>query len=274
MIDKSAIEFISQQAVHAAAPFTLETDVPAVVIGGEIRSLEKFGNKPARHRANYSTSSLPHYFAYCDDAAKEVGSSGSVFVNADDMSAVAIFDIGDASNPSYCENTAKLALKQTAEMTALRGVHEKRLSQKAAIDWIIDWANNITFLDAEGSYLQNTRAINALRSITIKTEGEAHSEVRDTGRTLSALEQAEATSKETLPAGLNFNLAPFLGLEIRTINVRITINTEEAKPSVTLRIVGYEKLVQELGEELVTKIGAELEAKGFSVFAGTYTPGK
>lgn len=274
MIDKSAIQFISEQAVNAAAPHTLDTEVPAVVIDGNIVSLEKFGNQPARHRASYSTNSLPHYFAYCDAAADNYGRAGSVFVNADDMSAVAIFDIGDANKPSYCENTAKLVLKQTAEMAALHKVHEQRLTQKAAINWIIDWTDNILFIDANGDFLPIPRALNALRSITIKVEGETHNEVRDTGRTMSALEQAEAQSKETLPAGLQFSISPYLGLDNRTINVRITINTEESKPTVTFRIVGYEKLEQELGDELVTKIGTELEAKGFTVFAGTYTPGK
>lgn len=274
MIDKSAIQFISEQAVNAAVPHRLPTDVPVAVIGGDIVSLEKFGNKPTRHRASYSTNSLPHYFAYCEDAIKGHDRSGGVFVNADDMTAVAIFDIGDANRPSYCEDTAKLVLKQTAEMAALCSVHEKRLSQKAAIDWIIDWTDNIIFIDANGDHLPTPRALNALRSITIKVEGETHNEVRDTGRTMSALEQAEAQSKETLPAGLRFLISPYLGLDNRTINVRITINTEESKPTVTFRIVGYEKLVQELGEELVIKIGTELEAKGFTVFAGTYTPGK
>ena len=61
-----------------------------------------------------------------------------------------------------------------------------------------------------------------------------------------------------LPQGLIFRAAPYLGLGERDINVRITINTEGEKPTVTFRIVGLEKLREDLGQELSDRLETEL----------------
>lgn len=256
MIDRDAFEFLSQQAVKAAESQAqvLGTHTPTAVINGEIVNLEKFGERPVRHRASFNTRNLAAFIAYSLAASQAQGQPGAVFVNPEDMTAAGFFDLGTASEPKFSEDRAALKMKQTAEFIALNKVHEVRLTQKQAADFLIDWAPNIEVIDANGEHLSHAKALAALRSITVQVQAETHNEERDTGRTRSAFEQAEAKSREVLPAGIIFNCAPYLGLDTRNINVRVTINTEGEKPTITFRIVALEKLGDELGEELVAKL--------------------
>lgn len=272
MIDRDAIEFISQQAVkaaeHQAQP--LGTHTPTVVIDGEIKNLEKFGERPVRHRAAFNTRNLAAFIAYSLSAATAQNSQAAVFVNPEEMSASAFYDLGTATEPKFSEDRASLSMKKTAEYQALLKVHEQRLTQKQAADFLIDWAPNIDIIDANGEDLSHAKALAALRSITVQVKAETHNEERDTGRTRSAFEEAEAKSKEVLPAGIIFNCAPYLGLDTRDINVRVTINTEGEKPTITFRIVGLEKLGDELGDELVAKLEDGLKSDAV-VTVGTLT---
>lgn len=260
MIERDALEFLSTQAVKAAQEQAqhLGTHTPTVVIDGTIINLEEYGERPVRHRANLTTRNLAAFIAYSLDASKAQGVPASVFVDPDTMGADAFYDLGTADNPKFSEDRASLNMKQTAEFIALNKVHELRLSQKQAAEFLIDWAPNITVIDANGENLSHAKALAALRSITVQVKAETHNEERDTGRTRSAFEEAEAKSKEVLPAGIIFTCAPYLGLDERQINVRVTINTEGEKPTITFRIVGLEKLGDELGEELVQKLEAGL----------------
>lgn len=256
MIEQEALKFLAVQAVQAAQAQAqyLGTHAPAVVIDGTIHGLEKFGAAPIRHRASFATRNLSAFVDYSLNAAKSQGRPAGVFVDPEDMSAAAFYDLGDASDPKFSEDRGSLAMKKTAEYQSLLKVHELRLTQKQAADFLIDWAPNIALIDADGEELPHARALAALRSITVKVEGETHNEERDTGRTRSAFENAEAKSKEKLPAGIVFSCAPYVGLDDREINVRVSINTEGEKPTITFRVVGLEKLGDVLGEELVEKL--------------------
>ncbi len=269
MLDKSALAFLAEQAVAGATPTTLPgADTPVVVIGGKVHDLEEFQSKPLRHRANFTTKSLPAFIAYSLAEASAQSQKAAVFVNPDNMSASALFDIGTPGEPAWSGDRAGLNLKQTADFQALMSIHEKRLFQKQIVDFAIDWAQSIAFIGPDGETLPAPRALAALRSITIAVKAETHNEERDTGRTRSAFEEAEAKSKETLPAGFIFLAAPYLGLDEREINVRLTVNTEGEKPTVTPRIVGLEKLIEALGEELVEKLEMGL-GDNASILIGT-----
>ncbi len=270
MIDKSALSFIAEQALAGATPIPLNTDAPAVVIGGEIHELEQFGETPLRHRQRFATKSLPAFIDYSLDAVAARNSTAKVFVDPSDMTAAAFYDLGSATAPKWSEDRATLSLKKTAEFNALLKVHEQRLTQKQAADFLIDWSPNTIVIDNEGDTISHASALAALRSITVAVQSETHNEERDTGRTRSAFEQAEAKSRAPLPAGLIFNCAPYLGLDERDINVRVTINTEGEKPTITFRVIALEKLGDELGDELVSKLETSLGDKA-SVMVGLIT---
>lgn len=252
----TALQTINDNAIKAAGAqkLPIETQTPLVVLNGKLVDLEKFGANPTRHRSSYRTSNLAAFIAFAISAAADQSKEAGVFVNQDDMTAQAFFDLGDANAPAFSTDNANLGLKQTAEYTALLRIHERELSQKQAADFAIDWEPNTTFIGPDGEELSHAKVLAAFRSITVKVAAESHNEQRDTGRTQSQFEQAEAVSKEVLPAGVIFRAAPYLGLDERNINLRITVNTEGTKPTITFRIVGLEKLQESMGDELVEKL--------------------
>lgn len=252
----TALQTINDNAIKAsgAQKLPIETLAPVVVLNGKLVNLEEHGAAPVRHRAEFRTSKLAAFIGYAIAASADEDRVANVFVDPDTMSASAFFDLGSASAPQFSNNRAVLGMRKTAEFVALNKVHELKLSQKQAADFAIDWAQNMVFIGPSGEELSHAKALDAFRSITVQTKAETHNEERDTGRTRSSFEEQEAKSKGVLPAGLIFTAAPYLGLDERDINVRITINTEGDKPTVTFRIVGLEKLMEDLGQELSDKL--------------------
>lgn len=256
-LERDALEYVSEQALKASGATPLDTNngTPVVVIDGSLKDVEKFHPNPVRHRQSFVTRTLSAFIAYSIAAAQAQSRTAQAFVDPDMMTATAYFDLGDAQSPAWSTDSATLTMKKTAEFKGLEAVHERLLTQKQATDFAIDWAPNILFIGPDGEELNHAKALAAFRSITVKVKAETHNEERDTGRTRSAFEEAEASSKETLPAGFIFRAAPFVGLDQRDINVRVTVNTEGEKPLITFRISGLEKLTEEIGEELVQKLG-------------------
>ncbi len=255
-LERDALEYVSEQALKAAGATPLDTNsgIPVVVLDGSLKDVEKFHPAPVRHRQAFTTRTLAAFIAYAIAAAESQGRTAKAFVDPDNMTATAFFDLGDAQAPAWSTDSATLGMKKTAEFKALEVINERPLTQKQAADFAIDWAPNILFIGPDGEELSHAKALAAIRSITVKVKAETHNEERDAGRTRSAFEEAEASSKETLPAGFIFTASPFVGLDPREINVRVTVNTEGEKPSLSFRISGLEKLVEEIGEELVEKL--------------------
>ena len=138
MFDKEAIEAINEgtgiyQATNAiASAFDKNKAAIALPEKFDIKDLEPFLPNRRRARGVMSTHALSDFATYVKTNAEP---GATVFVDADEMSATAVLNLGTTSAPGHTDNRAKVQLKKTAAYTALKAhASGQALSQtKAAV---------------------------------------------------------------------------------------------------------------------------------------------
>lgn len=244
---KEAIQLINDTALEATGK-KLETLVPTVVMpdSAKIIDLERFQAGRSRFRGTYSTHSLNDFALYVVERA-EPGARG--FINQDEMSCALLFNLGTVEAPGHADDRAVLKLKPTAGYTAAQQIGGCGISQKDLSDWIEDWHQYLTPVDEAGNPIAVAKAIAAVRTITIKASSESETTVGDTRASRSAMDQIEASSKETLPASLQFRTVPFEGLTEQQITLRLSVITSGSQPVLKLRWVGEEVQREDIAQE-------------------------
>ncbi len=273
MLDREALKYITELATGAAGAkaLPLDTLIPVIQHRGELVSLEKYERKRSRFRGTFSTSSLAAAITFINETTSSTGPA-QTFIDTHTMSADTFFNLGTVEEPGHGDHRAHLTLKATAEYKALLQVNSARLSQKGAVDWITDWAPYIEFVNEDGEIIGHPKALTAIRNIKVTAKSEADHSQKDHGASSSIFEEIEATSKDGIPFGFIFSAVPYADLSLRQINVRLTVNPEGEKPTLTFRIVGLEKLTEEIGAEFQQQMEAGL-GKSSSVTLGEFELG-
>jgi len=267
-LSKEAIQLITDTSLQATGK-SLATLVPTVVLpeNTKVVDLEKYQALRSRFRGIFSTHSLADFSAYVTDRATDAARG---FINQDEMSCALLFNLGDVNEPGHADDRAVLKLKASAGYKAVQAIAGERLAQKDLSDWIEDWHQYLTPVDDAGTSIPISKAIAAVRTITIKATSESETTVGDTSASRSAMDQIEARSKETLPRALHFHIVPFEGLTEQLITLRISVITSGSVPVLKLRWVDEEVqregIAQELKAVLEEKIGtaAKLSLGSFS----------
>jgi uncharacterized protein YfdQ (DUF2303 family) len=251
---------VAALAVEAANANKLDTPTPAVILRGDqkIQSTEHLLGNRARFRGVMATTSLADFVAYTKERP-----GGRGFIHPEEPKAMLFFNIGTVDNPGHCDDRAVLELKETAALRALRAIDGRQQTQKAAAEWLEDWAAELELsaTDSDGSPVPLAGAIRAIGSITVKTIQEATSEVRDFGAKRSALEEIEAraTGYNSLPAKIHFSVQPCPGLPKRGGTLRVSLLTGGDKPQLVLRFIGREQfdegVIRDFKAALVDEIG-------------------
>jgi uncharacterized protein YfdQ (DUF2303 family) len=268
-LTKEAIQLITDTALEASAK-VLPTDQLTVVLpeGCQVVTLEKWQAGRSRFRGIYSTHSLADFSAYVAGRALPEAKG---FIDQDEMTCTLLFNLGDDKAPGHADDRAVLRLKPSAAYKAAQSIGGRAMSQKDLSDWIEDWNQYLTAVDAEGNAMGISKAIAAVRSITVKAAIESDHTVSETSASRSTLDQIEARSKETLPTSLLFNVIPFEGLTEQQISLRVSVITSGAHPALKLRWVGEEvqreDIAQEFKQVLTKNIGANA-----SLVIGAFDP--
>ncbi|MPR00729.1 DUF2303 family protein [Pseudomonas kitaguniensis] len=268
-LTKDAIQLITDTALEANGK-KLETLVPTVVLpeSSKVIDLERFQAGRSRFRGTYSTHSLADFSAYVVERAA-LGARG--FIDQDAMSCVLLFNLGTAEVPGHADDRAVLKLKPTAGYTAAQQIGGRGISQKDLSDWIEDWHQYLTPVDEAGNPIAVAKAIAAVRTITIKASSESESTVGETRASRSAMDQIEASSKETLPVSLQFRTVPFEGLTEQQITLRLSVITSGAVPVLKLRWVGEEVQREDIAQEFKTVLQGKI-GESASLSIGAFDP--
>ncbi|MCK8543196.1 YfdQ family protein [Yersinia ruckeri] len=226
-----------------------------------IHNLEKFQNGRFRFRGNLKTNSIDEYVKYSSGYA---GNGVRCFIDADDMSAKTVFNLGTLEEPGHADNTANLSLKKTAPFRELLAIDGQKKRQKELAEWLEDWREYLMAFDADGNILDIRQAVGAVRRITIESTSSADHEDNDFSGKRSIMETVEAKSKDIMPAGFEFKCVPYEGLGERRFKLRYSILTGGDVPVLVLRIVQLEgeqeKIAQEFRDLLISKFtGIEIE---------------
>lgn len=259
-MDESAIRLLQQTAI--AANDNRQARMPEATIAlpenFTIHDLEQFQDHRRRYRGKLETASLSDFVGYVKRERPFDGAAG--FIDADNLSAQVIFDLGNEAEPGHAVHRATLKLKSTAAYRAVVGVNGKRMDQRDLIEWMQDWGRNITgIVNDDGNPVTPAQAIEAIRKIQISSKKDSTHTQEERRAQRSAMEEVEAKASPALPDRITFQCEPYFGLPARDFVLRLGVITSHDEPELVLRIVGLEEqqedIAQDFKAELIDEIG-------------------
>ena len=271
-LDGNAISQIQNMAVASLSLEAIEKSLcPAIVLPNEFKvsSLENLQEGRFRFRGEMKTTSISDFVKYSIKNAIDEGVS--CFIDADEMSAKTIFNIGTIGEPGHADNTALVKLKQTAPFSALLKIDGVKYRQKELAEWLEDWRDYLIAFDAEGNVLDIKQAISAVRRITIESTRSAEHEDHDFSAKRSVLENVEARSKDVMPTAFQFTCTPYDELKERSIKLRYSVLTGGDVPVLVLRIVQLENLEEQIAQEFRSLLCDEFDKSEIETFIGKFS---
>ncbi|HGH5401885.1 TPA: YfdQ family protein [Raoultella ornithinolytica] len=233
-----------------------------------IESLERFAYERFRFRGAMDTTSIDDFVRYSVAYAQEE-EKARCFIDADNMLARSIFNIGTLDNPGHADNVASIKLKKTAPFRALLAINGDRLSQKQIAEWLEDWSDFLLAFDAEGETMDISKAAQAVRRVTIQQTNQADHEDSDFAGRKSLMQSVEASSKDVMPVAFEFKCIPYEGLGERRFSLRNSL-LKSGEPVFVLRIVQLEAQEEEMANEFRDLLIAQFDDKPVETFIGNF----
>lgn len=270
MITKDTIELLQQaQAIRQANDDAgaLERGVLALPDSFKLHDLEPYLERRRRARGTFCTPFVASFARYLDKHAD--ASHTTVFVDPMKLGAVAVLNLGTDTNPGHADNEARLEVSRTSAYAALMGIAGKAVPQRTLAEWMEDWEPHIKCFDDAGE-IELRKAIGAVRRITIESMRKQESEQQALSETRSALESVKATSKDPLPTHIRFTCQPAAELAVRGFEARISIITSGSDPMLTLHLIRTDEHIEQMSEELLSRLRSELAEQALPIVIGTY----
>jgi len=252
---------IADLAVGAARARLLHGDVvgltPCVLVDSEkakVLSLEPMMAHRARLRGQFETGDLDAFVDYITVRKADAGvpmERVMVAIDAAEMRARAIFNVGTAQAPGHADDAASLTLQPTPAYQAILKVNGARLTQKGLADWLDDWCGyllpfyddappqavtpaSVPILSVDAT---TRNAIRAVRNITVRKASEANNEIGNLKARVSTLSTIDARSDaQKLPSGFVAYTQLYDWLPLMELRLALSLSTDET-PTLALRIV-------------------------------------
>lgn len=270
-LDSSAIQEVQKLAISGLSLNSIDaTACPTALIpnNAEIQSLERYSLERFRFRGAMTTTSIDDFVRYSTGYA-DASEPARCFIDADSMSAKSIFNIGTLESPGHADNVAGITLKKTAPFRALVNIDGNRLSQKLIAEWLEDWSDYLTAFDADGNTMPITKAVQAVRRITIEQATNADYEDGDFSANKSLMQSIEAKSKDVMPVAFEFKCVPYEGLGERAFSLRNSLLTSN-EPCFVLRIVQLEAQEESIATEFRDLLIEKFDGKPVETFIGNF----
>lgn len=265
-MDANAIEKIESLALAAAGANRIDADTPAVILGGNIKTLEHLQSGRSRFRGAFTTNALSEFAGYV-----KAHTGGHGFIDADEFSARVFHNLGDTVEPGHADWTSTLTLEPTAAYAALQTIEGRALTQKQVVEWVEDWSSQLRAkFGAESDAVSITQALAAIRNLTISAKSDVTHTDKDFGASRSALEEIEAKAQGGIPSHLLFTCEPYLGFSSREFALRLSVVTGD-KPALTLRIVSKEAVAEDIAREFKSRLLEEI-GDAATMTIGNFTP--
>ncbi|HAF2547966.1 TPA: YfdQ family protein [Salmonella enterica] len=236
--------------------------------GTGVESLERFSLERFRFRGAMTTTSIDDFTRYSKGYASD-SEPARCFIDADNMTARSVFNIGTLDNPGHADNVASITLKKTAPFRALLQIDGQRLKQKQIAEWLEDWSDYLLAFDADGNTMQISQAAQAVRRITIQQATQQDHETGDFAGKKSLMQSVEASSKDVMPVAFEFKCVPYEGLGERRFNLRNSLLTSD-EPCFVLRIVQLEAQEEEIANEFRDLLISKFEGESVETFIGNF----
>ncbi|HED2509200.1 YfdQ family protein [Klebsiella pasteurii] len=233
-----------------------------------IESLERFALERFRFRGAMDTTSIDDFVRYSVAYAQEE-EKARCFIDADNMLARSIFNIGTLDNPGHADNVASIKLKKTAPFRALLAINGDHLNQKQIAEWLEDWSDYLLAFDAGGNTMTIAQAAQAVRRVTIQQATQADHEDSDFSGKKSLMQSIEASSKEVMPVAFEFKCIPYEGLGERRFSLRNSL-LKSSDPVFVLRIVQLEAQEEAIANEFRDLLTGKFDGKPVETFIGNF----
>lgn len=271
-LDNTAIQEIVNLSTAAFYPDPIKhTDCPAVLVPSGVKTydLEHLMANRYRFRGDMSTTCIEDFVQYSKGYA---GEGVRCFIDADEMSATTVFNIGTLDKPGHADNRAHLQLKKTSPFRSLLEVNGTKYRQKTLAEWIEDWNDFLTAYDSEGGKINIKQAVSAIRKITIEATRNADYEDQDMSAKRSVMESVEAKSKdkEVMPSYFEFECIPYEGLANRKFRLRFSILTRD-EPILVVRIIQLETAEEEMAKEFRDLLVGKFDGQQIETFIGNFS---
>lgn len=241
---------------------------PLVVLPDDFtrHDIESYLPKRIRARGNFETPYINDFVAYAV-THKEAGAG--IFVDAENMRAVAVLNLGTPDAPGHADQKTSLQPKRTAPYDALRTLVRSSQSQREMAEWLEDWMGAWKAFDGDTEILPPT-ALQAVRNLTIEAASRSEHKEESLSAARSTFENVTAHSAHTLPSRIEFSCKPYPDLESRNFVVRLGVLTGESKPKFSLRITALEDHVEQMATEFAVLI-REASENQLPVLIGAYS---
>ena len=233
-----------------------------------IESLERFAYERFRFRGAMDTTSIDDFVRYSVAYAQEE-EKARCFIDADNMLARSIFNIGTLDKPGHADNVASIKLKKTAPFRALLAINGDHLNQKQIAEWLEDWSDYLLAFDAGGNTMTIAQAAQAVRRVTIQQATQADHEDSDFSGKKSLMQSIEASSKEVMPVAFEFKCVPYEGLGERRFSLRNSL-LKSSDPVFVLRIVQLEAQEEAIANEFRDLLIGKFDGKPVETFIGNF----
>lgn len=271
MFDKEAIKALQEgESIHQAqGAMMLQSSANHLVALPETfktHDLEQYQPNRRRARGVMTTHALSDFATYTKAHAEE---GATVFVDADEMNATAVLNMGTSAAPGHTDNRAKVQLKRTAAYAAVKAhASGQAISQLKAAEFLEDWPGHVQCFNDQGSITQ-PKAIAAIRKLSIESMRRLESSEQSLSASKSAFESVQATSAEPIPTTIYFDCEPYYGLESRQFVLRLGVLTGGDKPAISLRIVKQELHDEEMANEFAN-LARDALGSDLPVLIGAY----
>ncbi|WP_368082207.1 YfdQ family protein [Klebsiella michiganensis] len=233
-----------------------------------VESLERFAFERFRFRGAMDTTSIDDFVRYSVAYAQEE-EKARCFIDADNMLARSIFNIGTLDKPGHADNVASIKLKKTAPFRALLAINGDHLNQKQIAEWLEDWSDYLLAFDAGGNTMTIAQAAQAVRRVTIQQATQADHEDSDFSGKKSLMQSIEASSKEVMPVAFEFKCVPYEGLGERRFSLRNSL-LKSSDPVFVLRIVQLEAQEEAIANEFRDLLTGKFDGKPVETFIGNF----
>ncbi|QYG86548.1 YfdQ family protein [Citrobacter koseri] len=270
-LDGNAIQEVQKLAIAGLSIGNIDaTECPTALIpeNAQIESLECFNSQRFRFRGAMTTTNIDDFARYSKGYAS-ASEPTRCFIDADNMTARSVFNIGTLDNPGHADNVASITLKKTAPFRALLQIDGQRLKQKQIAEWLEDWSDYLLAFDADGKTMEISQAAQAVRRITIQQATQQDHETGDFAGKKSLMQSVEASSKDVMPVAFEFKCVPYEGLGERRFSLRNSLLTSD-EPCFVLRIVQLEAQEEAIANEFRDLLISKFDGESVETFIGNF----
>ncbi|ENV16484.1 DUF2303 family protein [Acinetobacter guillouiae] len=232
----------------------------------KVHDLEQFQAGRNRARGVLKTPSFEDFKTYVlgntqsENCVPEVKIYAPVFVDHKNVSATAILNFKIVGmTQGHCDHKAVLQLEPTVVWEKLNQLKDQKLNQKRFATLLEDWASVFSATTETYETINIAEAINAVRNMKVGASTTTDSAVSNLQETRSVFDKVEASNTAgKLPSYFEINDSAYVGLDEKTIRLRLVVNSSDGEPIFSLQIVKEELLRNEIIQEFKEKVIALL----------------